>query len=245
MGSYISIGGGLATSDANTQEDLLNSWPVTYADTVFMAMMGTSLLPFIGTISEVFSPPRSAGLHFYFADGMRDAFIRLINSKSVQPKALTSMSMRPRSSNPMVPDNPAADPSAAWRSIAAANGIGTSFRQADTGTSLHVAYNRASCDVHIDRNGFVIRDANGNVYWDLNGLLRHVTVDLLGDKAPWLLVSGGVLDAEKRPIFQATLSPWTAVDLPSKENGGRIELKIGLMIGGKFDETAIVNRLRR
>jgi hypothetical protein len=83
------------------------------------------------------------------------------------------------------------------------NGIGASFRQADTGTSLHVAFNRVSCDVHVDRNGFVVRGPDGKVTWDLNGLLRHLTVDLAGDKVPWFMVSAGWVDDDNRPIIQA------------------------------------------
>ena len=245
MGGYIQAGGGTYTAASMSQADLLDRWEVDYVDSVFTRLVGSSLKPFIETISEVFSPPRSTGFHFYFKNGMRQAFVNMVYSKAFGPPAVKSLAMRSRADTTLVPDNPSPDPSATWRNIAAAKGIGTSFREPGTGLSLHVAFNKASCDVHVDRNGFVIRDESGNVYWDLNGLLRHFTVDLLSDAAPWLLVSGGVLDNNRRPILEATLSPWTAVDLPSRENGGKFEIKIGVLIGGKFDENRLIEHFFR
>ncbi|MGH9660791.1 MAG: hypothetical protein ACRD96_19745, partial [Bryobacteraceae bacterium] len=72
-----------------------------------------------------------------------------------------------------------------------------------------------------------------------------LTVDLAGDKAPWLMVSAGWVDNDSRPIIQATLSPWLAVDLPSRENDGKKEIKIGFMLGGRFEENKIVEKIRR
>jgi hypothetical protein len=86
----------------------------------------------------------------------------------------------------------------------------------------------------VDRNGFIMKGPNGEVSWDLNGLLRHVTQDLAGDHAAWAMVSAGVVDKEKRPIIQATLAPWVVVDLPSQKNGSRMEVKIGYALTGRF-----------
>lgn len=245
MGGYIQAGGGTYTASSMSQAELLDRWEVDHVDSVFTRLIGSSFKPFIETISEVFSPPRSTGLHFYFKNGTREKFVNMVYGAAFPPPAVTSLSMRSKKNQTMVPDNPSPNPAATWRNIAAAKGIGTSFREPGTGLSLHVAFNKASCDVHVDRNGFIIKDANGNVYWDLNGLLRHFTVDLLSDAAPWMLVSGGVLDNNRRPILEATLSPWTAVDLPSKENGGRFEIKIGILIGGKFDENKLIEHFFR
>ena len=65
-------------------------------------------------------------------------------------------------------------------------------------------------------------------------LLAGKTVDLAGDKAPWLLASMAILDKRNRPVFQATLSPWLAVDLPSKDGPDRTAIKVGLAITGVF-----------
>lgn len=71
---------------------------------------------------------------------------------------------------------------------------------------------------------------------DLNKLLAHFTVDLAGDKAPWLLGSAAYVNRYNRPIFQATLSPWIGVDLPSQKNGlDRTAVKVGLAITGSYE----------
>ena len=87
----------------------------------------------------------------------------------------------------------------------------------------------------MDRNGFVVRRADGRVHWNLNGLMRHLAVDLLADKAPWAVASVGYRDKVQRPIVQATLVPWVAVDLPSRTNLGKTDVKIGLLLQGTFD----------
>jgi hypothetical protein len=240
MGAYIGVGSGTLSAENNTQEELRKRWEVDYVDSVFKKFMDESFVPYIETISEIFTPPRSIGVHFYFANNLRKKFVDLVYSRAFPPPPVKSLSMRQQPANtPMVPDKPN-DASASWRNIAAAKGIGTSFRSADTGLSLHVAFNKASCDIHVDRNGFIMKDAYGNVYWDLNGLLRHFTVDLLSDALPWILVSGGVLNKNRQPVIEATLSPWLAIDLPSRENGGQREIKFGILIGGKFDENKII-----
>jgi hypothetical protein len=246
MTVYVGWSGGTYSAEHYTQEQLRNRWEVSYADLIFKALIGVDLLPYVGTIKEVFGPPRSTGLLFNFADGTRDDFIRRIDPRMAPPKKL-SLAMRQKPAEaPLVPDNSLPDdPYARWRNAAAMNGIGASFRQADTGTSLHVAFNRVACDVHVDRHGFVVREADGKVTWDLNGLLRHLTVDLAGDKVPWLMVSAGWVDKDSRPIIQATLSPWLAVDLPSRENDGRKEIKVGFLLGGRFEENKIVEKIRR
>ena len=43
-----------------------------------------------------------------------------------------------------------------------------------------------------------------------------------------------ILDKRNRPVFQATLSPWLAVDLPSKDGPDRTAIKVGLAITGVF-----------
>jgi len=243
MGAYIGVGSETLSAAHHSQEELRKRWEVDRVDSVFRSFMGESFVPYIETISEIFTPPRSTGVHFYFARNMRERFVNLMYSKAFPPGPITSLSMRKKPVNtPMVPDKPN-DASATWRNIAAAKGIGTSFRSADTGLSLHVAFNKASCDIHVDRNGYIIKDANGNVYWDLNGLLRHFTVDLLSDGLPWIMVSGGVLNKNRQPVIEATLSPWLAVDLPSRENDGKREIKFGILIGGKFDENKIIEHI--
>jgi hypothetical protein len=245
MTAYIGWNNGSYSADSYTQEQLRNRWEVGYADLVFKALIGVDLLPYVGRIQKVFGPPQSAGLFFEFADGMRADFVRRIDPRMAPPKKL-SMAMRQKPAEAaLVPDNSLPDdPYGRWRNAAAMNGIGASFRQADTGTSLHVAFNRVSCDVHVDRNGFVMKDENGRVTWDLNGVLRHLTIDLAGDHAPWLMVSAGWVDSDNIPIIQATAAPWLTIDLPSKENGGQWEMKLGYMVSGRFDENRIINKLR-
>jgi hypothetical protein len=235
MTAYVGWNSGTYSADDYTQDQLRDRWEVTYADTVFLGIIGVNLLPYVGSIIEVFGPPRSSGLHFRFADGTREEFIRRVDPQRAPPKTL-SLAMRSKTPAPaLVPDNPRpSDPSWGWRNAAAANGIGVSYRQADTGTSLHIADDSYSADVHVDRNGFIMQGPNGETWWDLNGLLRHVTQDLEGDHAAWAMVSAGVVDKEKRPIIQATLAPWVVVDLPSQENGGRWELKVGYALTGRF-----------
>ena len=77
--------------------------------------------------------------------------------------------------------------------------------------------------MHVDRNGFVLRRADGRVHWNLNGLLRHLTVDLIPDKASWAALSVGYRDKNQRPIVQATLAPWgrrgPALPAKPRQNG--------------------------
>ncbi len=236
MGWHANIGGGLYTSKDLSQEKLRNLPPAKDAARLFQALLRTSLWPFVGKIKEVFGPPRSVGLHFEFARGKRDEFVRLVDPESISKKVSLVMRKKEKAKSPLIPDNPKRkDANWAWRRLAALNGLGTSFRQEGLGNSLHVAYNRTACDVHVDRNGFVVRRADGRVHWNLNGLLRHLTVDLIPDKAPWAVASVGYRDKDQRPIFQATLAPWVAVDLPSRTNRGKTDIKIGLMFQGTFD----------
>lgn len=59
------------------------------------------------------------------------------------------------------------------------------------------------------------------------------------------MVSGGVLNQNRQPVIEATLSPWLAIDLPSRENDGKREIKFGILISGKFDENKIIeHRIR-
>jgi hypothetical protein len=235
MGWSANIGGGLYTANDFNQEELWKLPPAQDAARMFQTLLRTSLRPFVGEIKEVFGPPKSVGLHFEFAPGKRDEFVR-----TVDPEALAktmSLAMRPEApKSPLIPDDQGRK-DANWvaRRQAARNGLGISFRQEGIGSSLHVAYDETDCDVHVDRNGFVIRRANGKVHWDLNGLLRHLTVDLIPDRAPWAAASIGYRDKQQRPLMKATISPWVAVDLPSRENEGQVELKIGVLFKGTFD----------
>jgi len=178
---------------------------------------------------------------FCHADSVPELWVsRFWAVRTVDPEALAktmSLATRPEApKSPLIPDDQGRkDPNWVARRQAARNGLGISFRQEGIGSSLHVAYDETDCDVHVDRNGFVVRRANGKVHWDLNGLLRHLTVDLIPDRAPWAAASIGYRDKQQRPLMKATISPWVAVDLPSRENEGQVELKIGVLFKGTFD----------
>jgi hypothetical protein len=207
-------------SPANTgasQYDLRKRWEVSNAASEFFRLFHVSLLGFVGRVITVFSPPQSPGLLFEFGPGQRDNFAHLIE----QSTAVT-------------PDDPGFDEQDDWwRRLASGAAIGASFRERGTQTSLHIAFNKALCDVHVDRNGFVVTDG-GVIHWDLNGLLRHLIMDLAGDKAPWLLASATYLDRRQQPIVQATVGPWLSVDLPSRETGGRTSVTAGIVLRGSF-----------
>ncbi len=235
MSWYANTGGGLYTTEDLSQEELRNLPPAKDAARLFKALMRTQLWPFVGEIKEVFGPPKSEGVHFKFTPGKRDEFIRLVDPEALLNKV--SLTMRKEGSrSPLIPDDQGRkDPNWLARRQAARNGLGISFRQEGIGRSLHVAYNQTACDVHVDRNGFVVCRADGSIHWNLNGLLRHLTVDLIPDKAPWAAASVGYRDKDQRPIIQATLAPWVAVDLPSRTNPGKTDLKIGLLLKGTFN----------
>lgn len=245
MGTYVNWGSGELRSDSYTQDQLRDRWELDQAAYVFKALLGESLLTYIGTIDMIGTPPKSIGVEFHFARGTQERFSNLIKAHILPSPAVKSLTMRKPQDADLVPDGPEMDPSRNWRNLAAKNAIGASFRQSDTGRSLHIAFNQNSCDVHVDRMGFVMKDSDGNVSWDLQGLLRHLTTDLAGDKVPWLMASAGIVDSKGGTVIQATLAPWFVVDLPSKDNGGKWEAKIGYMISGQFDENAIVNRIRK
>jgi hypothetical protein len=199
-----------------SQFELRTRWEVTNAAVAFQRLFGASLLSFVGRVVTVFSPPQSPGLLFEFGPGMKDKFVKLVEKHTA-----------------VTPDDPGiGDRDAWWRRAAAGAAIGASFRERGTQTSLHVAFNNTLCDVHVDRNGFVVSEG-GFTHWDLNGLLRHLTIDLAGDKAPWLLGSATYL-RHGRPAAQATIGPWLAVDLPSKDTGDRTAIKLGIIISGSF-----------
>ena len=245
MTVYVNWGSGELRNDVYTQEELRNRWELDQAASVFRAILGESLLPFIGTIDVIGTPPKSTGVEFHFASGTQARFARLIRANILPSPAVKTLSMRRPRDTDLIPDEPEMDPSRNWRSLAAKNAIGASFRQADTGTSLHIAFNENSCDVHVDRMGFVVNDGNGLVHWDLQGLIRQLTTDLEDDKIAWLIARDGVVDEKGGTVIQATIAPWFVIDLPSKDNGGHWEAKVGYMISGRFDENAIVNRIRR
>ena len=217
------------------QSELRLRWELQFAATHFQRVFNQSLLPFIGQIVQIFTPPASPGVLFQFAEGMREPFARLLSNRAFPPATLNeAIRAVVPGSRPMIPDNPGVDHRDAWwRQAAAGAAIGSSFREEGTGTSLHIAFNKGLCDVHVDRNGFVVSQ-DGHTHWDLNGLLRHLTIDLAGDKVPGVLYTGVVLDRRQRPIVQATIGPWFAVDLPSRDGNDRTAVKFGVQIVGSF-----------
>lgn len=218
----------------NDQISLRTSWEVGETARHFQRLFNTPLLGFVGHVVKVFSPPASIGLLFQFGPGMRDTFVEMVDKSAFPPRTINQAITAKPGSGVMIPDNPGhKHRDAWWRHAAAGAAIGASFREEGTDTSVHIAFNSTLCDVHVDRSGFVV-DKEGYPRWDLNNLLRHFTVDLAGDKAPWLLASMAILDKRNHPVFQATLSPWLAVDLPSKGGLDRTAIKIGLAITGVF-----------
>ncbi|WP_146170156.1 hypothetical protein [Bosea sp. 124] len=215
--------------------ELRLKWELHFAANHFQRIFNVSLFPFIGRVVKVFSPPASAGLLFEFREGMRESFATLVDRRAFPPATLNEAI---RAVVPgyrgVIPDNPGVSHRDAWwRQAAAGAAIGQSFREEGTSTGLHIAFNKTLCDVHVDRNGFVI-SRDGFTHWDLNGLLRHLTIDLAGDKATWAVHSAVVLDRRRRPIIQATLGPWFAVDLPSRDANDRTAVKVGIQISGTF-----------
>jgi hypothetical protein len=219
-----------------SQSELRVRWEVQLVASEFLAKFHEPLWPFVDYIYVVFSPPASVGLRFSFVPGKRDTFAALVGEPAAPPKDLQAALNQPMKlgSSPLVPDDPGrGSMDRWWRAAAAGNGIGASFREPGTGTSMHIAIASDQADVHIDRNGFVVSDGGYN-HWNLNGLLRHLTVDLAGDKAKWALLSVGYIDKKNRPVIQATLSPWIAVDLPGPDNERGTNVKVGLAITGSF-----------
>lgn len=218
-----------------SQAQLREKFSGSRADTVFEAVMGQSLLPFVGHIRQIFLPPRSEGIHFKFAAGRRKDFVELIDPSRKVGKIGPDLFLE-KGNSPLIPDDPGpANPGQLWRKLSSLKGIGASYRQAGIGSSLHVAFNEDECDIHVDRAGFVKKDAMGRVTWDHNGLIRHVLVDLASDfrdKAPLPLVSMGITDSQNRPIVSATLAPWLAIDLPSRENNNRASWTLGMGLSG-------------
>ncbi|RIK74992.1 MAG: hypothetical protein DCC68_22020 [Planctomycetota bacterium] len=219
------------------QHDLRTSWEVGETARVFQSLFHDSLMRFVWKVETVFSPPASIGLLFDFAPGTRDEFLKLVDERAFPPKTFQEAMRDHFTPKVLVPDNPGRNHRDAWwRQAAAGAAIGASFRQAGTQTSMHIAISRDQADVHVDRNGFVV-NRDGYTHWDLNKLLAHFAVDLAGDKAPWLVPSISVVNGRNRPIFQATLSPWIGVDLPSKDGLDRTAIRIGLAITGRFGST--------
>ena len=222
--SKIQLGFGTTKVDGD-QTELRHRWEVMQAAAAFQRLFQRNLLSFVDTIDQVFSPPQSPGLLFSFAPGMRQTFLNLIDARTF-PEGSGQTS-------PVTPDNPGRQHRDAWwRGAASAAAIGASFREEGTLSSVHITISTTQCDVHVDRNGFVVTEG-GFTHWDVNALLRHLTIDLAGDKAP-LLVSATVLGRGNRPVVQATLGPWFAVDLPSHDNPDRTTFKGGVQIVGTF-----------
>lgn len=235
MGFEFGWGRNSKLNSNRSQFDMRTSWEVGDAGTEFHRLFNVGLLRFVGRIVKVFSPPQSTGLLFEFGPGMRDEFAALVDKRAFPPKTLNeAFQAKVTIPGAVVPDNPGVEHRDAWwRKLAAGAAIGASFREAGTQTSVHIAFDSTLCDVHVDRNGFVVNE-EGFTHWDLNQLLRHMTVDLAGDKVPWLLGSVAYVDRKNQPIFQATLSPWLGVDLPSKDGLDRTAVKVGLTISGSF-----------
>ena len=61
MGAYVSVGSGTLSAAHNSQEELRKQWEIDYVDGAFRGFMGESFVPYIETISEIFTPPRSTG----------------------------------------------------------------------------------------------------------------------------------------------------------------------------------------
>lgn len=219
-----------------SQFELRTRWEVGETADVFKRLFNVSLLGYVGHVVKVFSPPASIGLLFEFGPGMRDAFLRLVDERAFPPKNLQQAMREKFVPKILVPDDPGVQHRDAWwRRAAAGAAIGASFREAGTQTSMHIAIAKNHADVHVDRNGFVVKN-DGYTHWDLNKLLGHLTIDLAGDKLPWVLGSVAYVNKHNRPIFQATLGPWLGVDLPSRDND-RTAIKIGLAITGSFGST--------
>lgn len=237
MGVYLNWGISDHKDNDYTQTELRTKLTGSPADLVFFALMGERLLPFVGHIKQIFLPPRSEGVHFKFAPGKQKEFAWLIDPTRHLGKIGPMLFTKPGSS-PLIPDDPGAlKPAQLWRKTASLKGIGASFRQEGIQSSLHVAFDDDYCDVHVDRAGYMKKDAMGRVSWDHNGLLRHLFIDLASDfrdKVPLPLVSMGVTGANDRPIIKATLSPWLAVDLPSKLNGNKWSMTVGMALSGTF-----------
>lgn len=234
MGLTLGFGRTSKKSNQNDQFTLRTRWEVGEAAQVFKRIFKTELMGFVGKVDTVFSPPASVGLLFDFEQGMRDQFLKLVDSTAFPPKTLQESLRKQFIPQILVPDDPGiGHRDAWWRRAAAGAAIGASFREAGTQTSLHIAIGRDQADVHVDRNGFVV-DKDGYTHWDLNKLLSHLTIDLAGDKLPWVLLQGTYVNKHNRPIFQATLSPWIGVDLPSKDGPDRTALKVGFAITGSW-----------
>jgi hypothetical protein len=235
MGLEFGWGNNSKLNSNASQYELRTRWEVGLASREFQRIFHTGLLGFVGRVVKVFSPPQSTGLLFEFGPGMRDDFAKLVDRTAFPPKTLdAALQGKPPGRGGVTPDNPGAENRDAWwRRVAAGAAIGASFREEGSQTSVHIAFNDTQCDVHVDRNGFVTSD-DGYVHWNLNGLLRHLTIDLAGDKLPWVLGSVAYVDKQNRPIFQATLGPWLAVELPSKEGIDRMGVTVGLMVVGSF-----------
>ena len=235
MGFEFGFGRTSKTYHDYSQFDLRTSWEVGETARVFQRLFHDSLLRFVWKVDTVFAPPASAGLLFDFAPGTRDEFLRLVDARAFPPKTLQEAMTSKFVPKILVPDNPGVEHRDAWwRRAAAGAAIGASFREAGTDTSMHIAISRDQADVHVDRSGFVV-DHDGYTHWDLNKLLGHMTLDLAGDKLPWVLGSVTFVDRRNRPLFQATLGPWLGVDLPSQDNSlGRTAVKVGLAITGSW-----------
>jgi len=235
MGISVKWGLGDYKSSDYTQQELRSKFIGSRADIVFFSIMGAQLSPYIGKIRTLFRPPKSVGIHFDFAKGKQKEFAELIDPPRRLGKISPTTFQKPGHS-PMIPDNPGhMKPAQIWRNAASLKGIGASYRSEGIGSSLHVAFNKDSCDIHVDRAGFVKRDAMGRVTWDLNGLLGHMTSDLLSDftgKAMPLPLATLQIGNEKLPIFEATLAPWLAIDLPSKANKQKWSMTVGMALSG-------------
>lgn len=220
-----------------SQEELKKKFRGSRADRVFSAIMGKDLMSYVGAINTIFTPPKSEGIFFVFAENKQIEFANLIDPSRGSGKIGPTTFLKPRHS-PLVPDSPkGSNPAQMWRNMASLKGIGASYRQAGIGSSLHIAFNKTTCDVHVDRAGFIRKDAMGRVTWDHNGMLRHLMIDLASDYRDEIalpLVSMGINDNNHNPILSATIAPWLAVDLPSRENENKGSISFGLGVSGTF-----------
>ena len=219
---------------SKSQFELRTSWEAADVSTHFRRIFHEGLLGYVGRVIKLFKPPQSSGILFEFGPGMYDKFAALIDQRAFPPKDVSAALAETFVPKVLIPDDPGPqNRDTYWRKLAAGAAIGTSFRERGTDTSVHIAFNNTLCDVHVDRNGFVVTD-DGYAHWSLNNLLRHASIDLLGDKAPWVLISMTYVDRHKRPLVQATLGPWFAVDLPSKDAGDQTGVTVGVILVGRF-----------
>lgn len=227
-----------STSDNTSQERLRAMLARSPAASRFQALFGTSLMPFVGKILEVFEAPMAEGGNFQFSKVGRTAFLNLIDPSSVSGRIGPKTFVGPAQGK-MVPDDPgAAHPDRVWRKLASAVSAGISYREPGLHQSLHIALRLHGADVHLDREGF-LADTNGRVTYDPRQVLNHLSADLLSDHVALMVSSLTVRDPAGKTRFQATAAPWLEVNLPGTADIGgsrseQTEKIVGIRLFGVF-----------